>query len=772
MVQIINKIYPQSESINMNRIGIFSFVAFLALFLLPSLAEANHIIGGDITYTYVGEPSPGMKRWKFTMHIYRDCYGNGANFDVPAEFAIYRGSETNNSLYSTFSINNYDFTKLIPDTPQCVTNIPPVCVEEAVYTFETTLPVLTNQSYFIVYQRCCRNNTITNLQTPGDVGATYTIELNPAAMAANNNSPEYTNFPPIIICNNLALSFNHSAIDPDGDVLVYSFCPALSGGGNITISPDLFSCIGAKPTPPCPPPFDNVPYALPTYNFNSPVGGNPVVSINPVSGQITGTPLVLGQFVVAVCVQEYRNGQLLSTVQREFQFNVADCAPNIDAKLSADSLTVDLEQFTIKSCGDRTIFFENKTTIASNVKEAEWRFDINGTTVSDSVNIWFTAFTFPDTGIYNGMLLINHNSDGCSDTAFIRVQIFPEVNASFTYDYDTCVAGPVIFTDHSTGEGGVNQWRWNFGVPGSVSNEQNPSYQYTAPGNYPVKLKVVDMNQCADDTTVVIQWYPVPPVIIIQPSSYLGCAPADIFFDNLSTPIDNSYDIVWYFGDGDSSNNVISPTHLYDQEGVFDVRVEITSPLGCYVDADFPNLIRVEPSPIAAFDCDPETGLSNFNNTVSFIDRSVGAEHWNWQIGSRYTSLEQNPTYSFPDTGLVKVRLIVTHPAGCKDSVTKELDIRPEITWYMPNAFTPNGDGTNDDFFGKGFLNGATNFKMSIWNRWGELVFETTNPNDKWNGEKRNAGGMSPEGVYIYTVSFTGPRGEKNEFKGFATLVR
>lgn len=756
----------------MNRKHIFPIVAFFALFLLPAATEARHIIGGDITYTYLGEPSPGMKRWRFTMHIYRDCYGNGANFDVPAVFAIYQGTEQNNSLHSVYNVSNYDYTKLIPDTPQCVTNIPLVCVEEAVYSFEATLPVLTNESYFVEYQRCCRNNTITNIINPGDVGATYFIELTPDAMAANNNSPTFINFPPIIICNNLPLVFNHSATDSDGDFLVYSFCQALAGGGNITSPPDVTSCIGAIPTPPCPPPFDNVPYAVPNYNFNNPVGGDPQVTINPSTGVITGTPEIIGQFVVAVCVQEYRNGQLLSTVQREFQFNVADCTPDIDAKLSADSLTVNVEQFTIKSCGDKTIFFENKTTEASNVEDVEWRFDINGTIVSDNVNKWFTAFTFPDTGFYQGMLLINQNSGGCSDTAFINVRIYPEVNASFTYDYDTCDAGPVIFTDQSSGEGGVNQWRWNFGVPGATSSQQNPSHQFTAPGNYPVKLKVTDMNLCSDDTTAVIQWYPAPPLIIIQPSSFLGCAPADIFFDNLSTPIDNSYNIVWYFGDGDTTQNIISPTHLYDEEGVYDVRVEITSPLGCYVDADFPNLIRVEPSPIAAFDCDPDSALSNFNNTVQFIDQSVGAAHWNWQLGPDHVSLEQSPTHTFLDTGRVTVRLIVTHPAGCKDSISKELDFRPEYTWFMPNAFTPNGDGKNDDFFGKGYLNGVTNFKMAIWNRWGELVFETTNPNDKWNGEKRNSGGMSPEGVYIYVVSFTGPRGEANEFKGFATLVR
>ncbi len=752
--------------------SIFYICVIFALSLLPSLVEARHIIGGDITYECLGETSPGMKRWRFTMHIYRDCFGNGANFDVPAEFAIYKGTETNNSLYSTFSLNTYDYTKLIPDTPQCVTKIPQVCVEQASYSFETILPVLTNESYFVVHQRCCRNNTITNIVNPGDVGATYTIELNPAAMAVCNNSPSFTNFPPIIICNNLPLIFNHSAIDADGDLLVYSFCDALAGGGNITFTPDLFSCIGAKPTPPCPPPFDIVPYAVPNYTALSPVGGDPKITINQVSGIITGTPQIIGQFIVAVCVQEFRNGQLLSTVQREFQFNVADCTPDIDAKLSADSLTVNVEDYIIKSCGDKTIFFENRTTEASNVQDVEWRFDINGTTVSDNVNKWFTAFTFPDTGLYQGMLLINQSSGQCSDTAFIYVRIFPEVHASFAYDYDTCVAGPVIFTDQSTGEGIITHWKWKFGEPGATSSQPNPSYQYTSPGNQAVNLKVVDMNTCSDDTTVVIQWFPVPPVIIIQPSSYLGCVPADIFFDNLSTPIDDSYNIVWFFGDGDTTHNVISPNHLYNVEGVYDVRVEITSPIGCYIDADFPNLIRVEPRPTAAFTCDPDSALSNFNNTVRFIDQSIGAAYWNWQLGPNFTTLEQSPTYTFLDTGRVKVRLIVTHPAGCKDSITKELDIRPEITWYMPNAFTPNGDGTNDDFFGKGFLDGATNFKMTIWNRWGELVFETSNPNDKWNGEKRNSHGMSPEGVYVYVVIFTGPRGETNEFKGYATLVR
>ncbi|MCC6280301.1 MAG: gliding motility-associated C-terminal domain-containing protein, partial [Saprospiraceae bacterium] len=162
----------------------------------------------------------------------------------------------------------------------------------------------------------------------------------------------------------------------------------------------------------------------------------------------------------------------------------------------------------------------------------------------------------------------------------------------------------------------------------------------------------------------------------------------------------------------------------------------------------------------------------NLNSTVDFTDLSLEANRWNWQFDRYATSNLQNPTFTFPDTGLMKIRLIVTHPRGCKDSLTKYLDIRPEIRWFMPNAFTPNGDGANDGFLGKGFLEGSTNFNMSVWNRWGEKVFETDDPTEDWNGRQMNTGAFSPAGVYVYVVTFTGPRKEKMEFKGFATLIR
>lgn len=737
----------------------------------PVLLSAKHIIGGTITYECLGEVSPGVRQYRFTMKVYRDCLGGGAEFDNPAEFAIYRGTTNNNSLIESFQINISGFTTLIPDTPNCVQNIPSVCVEEATYVFTRSLSVLQSESYFIVYQRCCRNESISNLISPGDLGATYMIELTAAAQQVCNNSPVFINFPPIIICSNVPLEFDHAATDADGDQLLYSFCPPLLGGGSILNTPGLFSCEGAVPTPPCGPPFDNAPFVPPTYSSGNPMGGNPQIKINGNSGLITGTPVLLGQFVVAVCVREFRNGVLLSTVQREFQFNVADCSPSVLAVI--DTAVFTGGAYEINACGNKTVNIDNGSFDKNKISFFEWRFDLNGTIFSNSEESSWNVLniTFPDTGRYTGYLFLNPG-DVCGDTAKIIVNVFPPVHADFSYDYDTCVAGPVVFTDKSSGDGIIEDWNWRFGVPGGVSSEVNPEYLYPIPGNHPVRLLVTDRNNCQDDTTQVINWFPVPPLIIIRPDAYAGCAPADIFFDNLSTPIDASYLIEWDFGDGNSLTNVISPTHTYTTPGTYDVRVSITSPIGCNISDFFNNLIRIEPSPTANFTFDPLLGLTNLNSTVQFTDLSIDANRWNWQFDRFGITNEQNPSFNFPDTGLMQIRLIVTHPEGCKDSMIQTLDIRPEIRWFMPNAFTPNGDSNNEEFLGKGFMFGATNFQMTIWNRWGELVYETSSPTDAWNGRQKNAGEMSPAGVYVYLVTFTGPRGEPYELRGFATLIR
>jgi gliding motility-associated-like protein len=125
-----------------------------------------------------------------------------------------------------------------------------------------------------------------------------------------------------------------------------------------------------------------------------------------------------------------------------------------------------------------------------------------------------------------------------------------------------------------------------------------------------------------------------------------------------------------------------------------------------------------------------------------------------------------------PDTGLQEIEMIVAHREGCQDTARAFIDVLPLTTWFMPNAFTPNNDGLNDFFLGKGDLLGISDFQLQVWDRWGSLVYQTNDPDAGWNGRKNNAGRLAPDGVYVWHVSFTGPRGVPNEYRGFVSLMR
>ncbi|MCB0613481.1 MAG: hypothetical protein KDC75_09240 [Phaeodactylibacter sp.] len=402
----------------------------ISILLAAGVVQGKHIIGGVMTYECLGNG-----RYEFTLKVYRDCNCTEcADFDETAFIAVYNcsgnscNSESQNSpllrinaeLLSVTQVDEPDYPCLIP---------PNVCVQEGLYRFQANLPP-SSESYHISYQRCCRNITISNIFDPDNTGATYSIEITPRAQQLCNNSPVFDEFPPIVICAGSPLEFDHSATDADGDQLVYSFCSPLAGGGPITDNPALYNtCIGARPIPACPPPYDPITFLAPNYTPLQPMGGNPPVDIDPNTGLITGVPTAIGQFVVGVCVEEYRNGELLSRVSRDFQFNVARCDPTVVAQIASDEV-VNNQEYVIVSCGDNTVDFRNESFQQNFIDNWNWAFDINGQT--QSFGEWSPTISFPDTGTYLGKLILNPNT-ACGDTADIRVQIFPEIKADFSF---------------------------------------------------------------------------------------------------------------------------------------------------------------------------------------------------------------------------------------------------------------------------------------------------------------------------------------------------
>lgn len=272
--------------------------------LIPFLSFSTHIVGGSLTYVYVGGST-----YVVTLKLYRDCGPGTAAFpgNVPITVRGNNGVTFNPSL--NFSMPLVSVSNVPSNLDPCAVPPNPMpCVQEGIYTATVTnLPPNNPGGYHLYYQVCCRNGSVQNIVNPLSAGSSFYAYIPPSG---NNSSAVFNLFPPLFICVNQPFSFNHAATDPNGDSLVYSLyqpynnAPAPTFPGN-TATFNPVTWVGG-------------------YTTSNPLGATPF-SINPTTGLLTGTPGTLGQFVVGVIVREYRNGVLISQTLRDFQFNVLNC---------------------------------------------------------------------------------------------------------------------------------------------------------------------------------------------------------------------------------------------------------------------------------------------------------------------------------------------------------------------------------------------------------------------------------------------------------------
>jgi gliding motility-associated-like protein len=742
------------------------FILLSFLFLDPSVLRASHIVGGEMTYKFISRnPATQMITYRITLHVYRDRFstsgtgGTQTQLDANATIATYQ--QLPNNSYKLVGTNQRPLlSKVNLPTPviPCSETPTNVGAEDGLYEWDQVLRD-TNGSYFISYQRCCRNATISNIPTPASYGGTYYVEITPEAQHQSNSSPVFKNFPPVFICEGEPLTFDHSAKDTNGDQLVYRFCNAYAGGSS------------SSTTATNPPPYALIPYKVP-YSAATPMKGNPTIKIDANTGVMTGTPdAITGtaayqQFVVTICAEEYRGGQLIGRVFRDFQFNVVRCKKLVVSALVSDSTAG--KAFFINGCENVSLTINNQSYDRANIPNYYWNFFVRQDTIR--YNDWSPAVTFNQVGIYKGQLLLNPGTP-CSDTAYVTVNVGGRIYPNFTTKYDSCVAGDVEFASVTTSLIPLKKMLWEFGDNTTDSNKLNTAHLYATPGLKSVKLSVKDNYGCVGDTSIQFNWQPAPPILIVEPDNFTGCAPAKVRFYNRSTPIDSTYKILWDFGDGMTGNS-ISPTHIYAKPDTYTVKLMITSPIGCYKESEFRSWIKVKSLPKADFDWTPKV-INNLKPQVSFLDKSTpDVIGWRWFFSDKAYSPLKNPPFTYRDTGAQQVKLYVVNLNGCRDSIFKTLYIEPEMTFHFPNAFSPNFDTVNDEFKGTGFLYGMKAFKMTIWNRWGEKIFETIDPTEGWNGSKHNSGRQEPEGVYLYEIEYTTPKNEVKNKKDFLTLFR
>lgn len=684
---------------------------------------ASHIVGGEIYYDHLGGTT-----YQVTVKLYRDCLSDGAQYDQFLPITVFNGAGNQIDLF------NIDFpgSTVLPVqfSNPCVTPPTDICVEEAIYQETVTLPPSAD-GWTLTYQRCCRGPNVVNLIDPDATGITLTVFIPPHNSIPVNSSPRFNNFPPLLLCSNDDLVFDHSATDPDGDVLVYELCTPFHGGSDFD---------------PAPNPADPPPYNLVAWNTGSsaaqpfPQG---TVTLDPNTGLMTASPGAPGLYAVGVCVKEYRNGNLIGTSVRDFLFRVFNCQIELQAHMVQQP---DLNSF-VSYCQGLTIAFENNSWGGQNYL---WDFGVPG--ITDDVSTDFApVYTYPGPGTYDVMMIVNPGWP-CTDTAWGTFIVNNEIDAYFVPPDTQCVIGNSFdFIGQGTFPATGTTFDWNFGVdatPGTSSDQNPTGIEFGTHGTKPVTF-TVNFDQCSTSYTdyVIVA---APPQVNFGVPDELKCVPYTAQFSNLSTATTQIYSF-WDFGDGNTSTDT-HPAHVYDQVGTYDVSLTIWTTAGCIDTLTMvrPNLIEVFPRPTAGFSVTPYEQIE-YGNEFFFTDESIDAvESWFYFADGNYT-LQDSVYHSYLEPGIYLPWQMVYNEYGCYDKAVGEIKVTPVMDIMVPNAFTPNGDSFNNIF--QPVLFDDQVYELWIYNRWGEQIYYAQELNANWDGTSQ--GQLVPDDIYIWKIKYT-----------------
>ncbi len=429
--------------------------------------------------------------------------------------------------------------------------------------------------------------------------------------------------------------------------------------------------------------------------------------------------------------------------------------------------------------GYPTIFTDQSTVSTGNITTWNWNF---GDATPNS-NVQSPTHMYALAGTYTVTLTVTSNN-GCSATSTLTVIVNPLPNAAFIANA-VCIGVATQFTDQSTiSSGNIQSWSWNFGDvpsgPNNVSTLQNPTHVFTSAGTFVVSLIVTSASGCVDSASVSITVNPLPTALLTANDTD-GCSTHCVNFTDLSTVTTGTItQWLWDFGDGNTST-AQNPSHCFSNSTQnvvsYTITLTVTTSTGCVNTITIVNYIDVFPIPIASASADPSVTTVT-NTLITFTDLSIGNPvWWVWDFGDGSNiDSSQNPQHYYPDenTGVhtYTVTLTIANQWGCTSSTTLEIIINPEFTFYAPNCVTPNNDGINDFFFTYGI--GWKEYKLMIFDRWGDLIWWTEDMNKGWNAKvlKGHSGDLVQEDVYVWKVVLTDVFDKRHTYIGHVSVIR
>ncbi|MGL4595981.1 MAG: PKD domain-containing protein [Bacteroidia bacterium] len=357
---------------------------------------------------------------------------------------------------------------------------------------------------------------------------------------------------------------------------------------------------------------------------------------------------------------------------------------------------------------------------------------------------------------------------GCTNSFTFTItepQLIP-LSVNVTGNNTICTGSSTTLTANPAGGSGP-PYTFNW-MPGNINTQTN-----TVSPVVTTTYTVILGDQCGtpQDTTTFTVTVNQLPIISFTGDNLEGCAPVCVNFTSTSAPA--AVNCSWDFGDG--VGNGCNINHCYQLPGTYNVQLTVTDVNGCINTTTINNYINVYPYPVAGFNITSPQPATLIEANILFDNQSTGGDTCYWDLGDG-SPMVIDPncsdiSHNYADTGMYSVMQVVINQYGCSDTAWGDVIIVPYTTIYIPNTFTPNGDGKNDFFFAYG--NYVTDFQMMIFDRWGNLIFQSNDINKGWDGRANGGKDIAQIDTYVYVVSckelYTG---KAKKFRGHVNLVK
>jgi gliding motility-associated-like protein len=418
--------------------------------------------------------------------------------------------------------------------------------------------------------------------------------------------------------------------------------------------------------------------------------------------------------------------------------NEMGCADSLIKEVVVNDLPIANFSIENKCEGEGNIFIDSSLVNNSSIALIEYNFN-DGSFSNDSIAV----HVFNGFGSFEVELTVT-TLDGCSSSKIKQAEVFASPIVDFSSS-QFCEKEQTIFSDDSfVPEGNVASYNWTFGLEGS-SNNKSTTHIFSSHGFFDVSLFVISDRGCEGILNKEIEINKNPSVDFQIPSDICLGEIVDILYVSKSNEDVESWN--YSFGDGSFSNDM-NPSHTYEYIDSFDISLEVLSSEGCRNDTIIVDVIEVHEFPVADFQ-PSKLFASELSSEISFYNNSEGATYYEWDFDNGEYSFEESPVFRFYDPHSYDVSLTVTNDFGCSSRMVKTIQINPEYTFFVPDAFTPDGNGVNDVFKPEG--NRISSFEMQVFNRWGDIVFESSMLDFGWDGYSSSGEELS-RGVYMYHI--------------------